>query len=701
MKKLQLLACCLLLTFCTQAQLSSQFEAAYRAHPGVPRPLLEALAYSSSHCQNLQPQEAFDAHHGPARYGLFALVEDGKNYFTNNLLSVCRAGGISPAEYKQSTAAQIMAVAAWLEQEAGSRKVQSLNDFAPVIDALSEIPDAGTVNAFARASARYEVYRNFVNGIQSAELTVSGRSLSSEAWFTPETYRMVTAPAVRISGDEVSDGTTQFRGGNTIAPNAVTATDYPSALWVTSPNFSTRSLAISAVAIHTTQGSYAGSISWFQNTASSVSAHYVLRSSDGQVTQMVREVSKAWHIGSENSYTIGLEHEGFVNDASWYTTAMYTSSANLVKDICADNGIDPTTCYSGPASSGSNLLSSAVKIKGHQHYPNQTHTDPGINWNWGSYYNLINPPTCTAPVTLNASYVNTAFANLNWTAAAGAAGYAVEWKTTAATAWNSATTVNNYYTIAGLAASTGYNWRVKTNCSNGGASGYSAVQSFTTQASCWDPNEPNNVYTSPKIITSLAGYTYGKICGSGDIDFYKITTTATQNIIFKLATLPKNYNIETYTGAGAYLAGGYATGTADETVTLFNKPAGSYLFRVYGATATDNDALNDYRLQITLAAPTVARFGTAQEEAALAEKLSVSPNPVSGMAMLVYHAAEAGNAQVVVTDFYGRPVYTASRYMQPGMQQLRIDAGRWEKGIYMVSVVMNGLRTTTRLMVTK
>jgi hypothetical protein len=203
------------------------------------------------------------------------------------------------------------------------------------------------------------------------------------------------------------------------------------------------------------------------------------------------------------------------------------------------------------------------------------------------------------------------------------------------------------------------------------------------------------------LISSLAGYTYGKICGSGDIDFYKITTTATQNIIFKLATLPKNYNIETYTGAGTYLAGGYATGTADETVTLFNKPAGSYLFRVYGATTTDNDALNDYRLQITLAAPTVARFSTLQEEAAVAEKLSVSPNPASGMTMLVYKAAEAGNAQIVITDFYGRPVYNASRYMQQGTQQLRIDAGRWDKGIYMISVVMNGLRTTTRLMVTK
>jgi N-acetyl-anhydromuramyl-L-alanine amidase AmpD len=698
MKKLNLLACLLLLSFCTRAQVQSDFDAAYEAHPAVPRPLLEALAYSSSHLQNLQPEEAFDPHHGPARYGLFALVEDGRGYLKNNLLAVCKAGGVTVDAFKKDPAVQIMAMADYIEVKSNRWEIESLKDFGPVIDGLSEIPDEGTVNAFAKASARYEVYRYLVNGIHNEQLDVKGRVIPAERWFTPDVYRMVTAPAITIKGDEVTDGTSQFKGGNPVI-NAVAATDYPPALWVTSPNFSTRSLSISAVAIHTTQGGYAGTISWFQNTASSVSAHYVLRSSDGQVTQMVRESSKAWHIGSENSYTIGLEHEGFVNDASWYTTAMYTSSANLVKDICTDNAIDPTTCYSGPATVGTNLLSAAVKIKGHQHYPNQTHTDPGINWNWGFYNSLINPVTCNASATLNESYINTAFANLNWTAVSGATNYTVEWKTTAATTWNIATTANNYYTIAGLAASTGYNWRVKTNCSGGSA--YSITKAFTTQASCWDPNEVNNVYTSPKILTTLSGYTYGKICGSGDIDFYKITTTATQNIIFKMATLPRNYDIETYTGAGAYLAGGYATGTADETVTLFNKPAGSYLFRVYGVTATDNDALNDYRLQITLAAPTVARFSTMQDDAAVAEKLSVSPNPASGITMLVYNAAEAGNAQVIITDFYGRPVYNASRYMQQGMQQVRVDAGRWDKGIYMVSVVLNGLRTTTRLVVTK
>ena len=38
----------------------------------------------------------------------------------------------------------------------------------------------------------------------------------------------------------------------------------------------------------------------------------MVRSSDGQVTQMVREYQKAWHARSANPYSIGIEHEGYV-----------------------------------------------------------------------------------------------------------------------------------------------------------------------------------------------------------------------------------------------------------------------------------------------------------------------------------------------------------------------------------------------------
>jgi hypothetical protein len=45
-------------------------------------------------------------------------------------------------------------------------------------------------------------------------------------------------------------------------------------------------------------------------------------------------------------------------------------------------------------------LGSCIKIKGHQHFPNQTHDDPGPNWDWYYYYTLVNnTPTITTYTT--------------------------------------------------------------------------------------------------------------------------------------------------------------------------------------------------------------------------------------------------------------------------------------------------------------
>jgi N-acetyl-anhydromuramyl-L-alanine amidase AmpD len=160
--------------------------------------------------------------------------------------------------------------------------------------------------------------------------------------------------------------------------------DYPSALWNATTCYTAgRTSATTHVAIHDMEGYYASTISWFKNCANNVSAHYLLRSSDGQITQMVRESDMAWHVKASNPYTVGLEHEGFANDASWYTDAMYNASAALTRSICDRLGIDKTKTYFGTAQTA--LSDVTYNVKGHVHFPAQTHTDPGTNWNWARY----------------------------------------------------------------------------------------------------------------------------------------------------------------------------------------------------------------------------------------------------------------------------------------------------------------------------
>lgn len=172
---------------------------------------------------------------------------------------------------------------------------------------------------------------------------------------------------------------------------ASASTDYPPAIWnpAASCNYSARTASISHVAIHTTQGSYAGSISWFQNCSAGVSAHYVIRSSDGQVTQMVNEADKAWHIGASNGYTVGIEHEGYINaPATWYTTAMYNASAALTRDILASRGLAQKV-YDGASGWNAVPADSLFDVKGHVNFASQSHTDPGSGWDWPRYKTLV------------------------------------------------------------------------------------------------------------------------------------------------------------------------------------------------------------------------------------------------------------------------------------------------------------------------
>jgi hypothetical protein len=143
---------------------------------------------------------------------------------------------------------------------------------------------------------------------------------------------------------------------------------------------------IDMIVIHTMEGSYSGSISWFQNCSAQVSAHYMVRSSDGQITQMVQEEDVAWHAGDwdTNERSIGIEHEGYIADpGTWYTDAMYRESAALVRDICDRYGIPKDRAH----------------IIGHAEVPGCSsgsgggsgcHTDPGSGWDWDYYISLVN-----------------------------------------------------------------------------------------------------------------------------------------------------------------------------------------------------------------------------------------------------------------------------------------------------------------------
>jgi len=160
------------------------------------------------------------------------------------------------------------------------------------------------------------------------------------------------------------------------------ATAYPGARWIPahSSNYTRMSSrSIDRVVIHTVEGSEAGCISWFQNSRSNVSAHYVL-SHAGRVTQMVREQDRAWHCGRWNDRSIGIENEGWAGRNNW-TATQYRVLADLTREICNRYGIPKDRTH----------------IVGHVEVPGATHTDPGRFFDWNRFMNLVRGTSSPPP----------------------------------------------------------------------------------------------------------------------------------------------------------------------------------------------------------------------------------------------------------------------------------------------------------------
>ena len=142
---------------------------------------------------------------------------------------------------------------------------------------------------------------------------------------------------------------------------------------------------IDTIVIHDTEGSWDTSLKLVQDPTY-LAWHYTVRSSDGHVAQHLRTQDVGWHAGNwyTNAKSIGVEHEGFLTDpGTWYTEAMYRSSARLVKYLAAKYDIPLDRQH----------------ILGHDNVPGPTaayitgmHTDPGPYWDWGHYMALLGAP---------------------------------------------------------------------------------------------------------------------------------------------------------------------------------------------------------------------------------------------------------------------------------------------------------------------
>jgi N-acetyl-anhydromuramyl-L-alanine amidase AmpD len=316
--------------------LDDDFDRASRAS-GVPADLLRAVSYVETQWHEVVGEEEHEGR--PAGIGLFALWGD-------NL--------VDPADASIGAAAARLAAIAQTHGVGGDE----LSAWEPVLRTWSQNPDDDSRIAYAE-----DVMRVLAEG---ASATAEDGTLIAS---------IAAHPEIAVASDGTPRGTA----------------DYPSSIWRASPNFNSRNgTPVSLVVIHSCEGNYAGCWGWLANSQAGASAHYVVKENGAEITQLVRESNRAWHVAaayecsragnqqcnrngqSTNNFSIGIEHAGFASQASWQN-GLIEASAKLTCDITRDHGVPRDRNH----------------IVSHGQLQPWNRTDPGPNWPWSHYIDRV------------------------------------------------------------------------------------------------------------------------------------------------------------------------------------------------------------------------------------------------------------------------------------------------------------------------
>ncbi len=315
---------------------------------GVPASLLVAIALAETGMQMVVGEEEFPGR--PRAYGVMGLR-------TGALEEAAALAGLDPELVQHDLDSNVLAAASWLADRAAVLGLQpaSLGEWAPVVADYTGETDA-------------EVRSSYVHDAVYARLH-TGAILEGASLGKHDADALFPLPAVvdRVGLD---------------ASNAV---------WRPSPNFNSRSGSnVDFVIIHTCEGVYSGCWGWLVNSASGVSAHYVVNEAGTEISQLVNESDRAWHISaaydcvnndnvecnrngtSMNTVSVGIEHAGYASQSTWNST-LIQKSAELTCGITQRQTV-PRDRY---------------HIVAHGKLQPWNRTDPGANWPWTDYLSRV------------------------------------------------------------------------------------------------------------------------------------------------------------------------------------------------------------------------------------------------------------------------------------------------------------------------
>ena len=291
--------------------------------------------------------------------------------------------------------------------------------------------------------------------------------------------------------------------------------------------------------------------------------------------------------------------------------------------------------------------------------------------------------TCNAPAALNTSGVTSTSATLGWNAVSGVQSYNLQWKPSSSSTWTTVSGLTSpSYNLAGLTASTSYQFQVQTVCT-GGTSAYSTPLTFLTSGTgvityCASKGNSQTYEWIKQVIFGSINNTSNSNGGYGNYTGLSASVTAgsTYSITLKPGFSGSSYReywtvyidfdengTLNNTGETVLRTSSTTTNgvTANITIpaTAKNGTTRTRIQMHYGSQVTnpcatfDYGEVEDYTLNISGG----SGFTTLNSQNATTSlaNLVIGPNPVStSFATVNYNLAGTGISALKVVDLSGR-----------------------------------------------
>ena len=218
-------------------------------------------------------------------------------------------------------------------------------------------------------------------------------------------------------------------------------------------------------------------------------------------------------------------------------------------------------------------------------------------------------------------------------------------------------------------------------------------------AICPDATEPNNSFFDAH---GFGGFetARGKLCTTGDEDWFVFTPGRDRTVSFKLDCLPANYELQVYNNRKVLLGSSTQLGTLAENITV-TYPTGNvnlYL-RVYSTEKTGWSRTSEYCLSSSRSRTFprgILREGEVEQMVSIDK---IYPNPLAQRTSLSIdtYTTEQGSAVVQVHNLLGQEILKEKIELLAGNNTHLIETGNLSAGYYQVSVIQNGHISTDLL----